>query len=113
MADSKVECPSRESSASGSMTTHAETVVSSTSKRRRPFERSMRAFPIPINETLHSSEHPQVLLDPWVGESDCAESWKTTPVYPKHHGVASEEVSAIDSKVNEDAKVRSLTQMYQ
>ena len=112
MADSKVECTSKQSSPSGSMTTHAETAVSNTPKRRRPFQLSMRSFPTPMNETLKSeTEHPQVLLDPWLGEGDCVESRQTTSMYLKHV-TAGSDVFVVDCEDNEDIKVRNLVQVY-
>ena len=49
---------------------YAETAISDTPIRRRPFDRSICAFPTPINETLNSFERPKVILSPWFGEND-------------------------------------------
>jgi hypothetical protein len=78
MADPNLGCTSKQSSDSGSMTTHADTAISNATKRRRPFQRTMRAFPTPMNETLKSSGYPHVLLDPWLAESDFAKTEKRT-----------------------------------
>ena len=100
MSDTDIECISRKSSASGSMTTHAETTTSSTAtKRRRPFERSMRAFPTPSSEASSTSARPQVLLSPWVNEEDCLENEQTLQ--------PTEQRTTEDCKIDEDdTKVR-------
>ncbi|XP_028404210.1 polycystic kidney disease 1-related protein-like isoform X2 [Dendronephthya gigantea] len=55
-----------------------ETVMFVTPKPRRPFERSVRAFPTLVNETFNSSERPQVILSPWFGENDDEDDRQTT-----------------------------------
>ena len=77
MLNANIECISGQSSAAGSMTTHAETVIFSPYIRRRPFERPMRAFPRPMNETMSNSYHPQVLLNAWEDDDYYSGSRKT------------------------------------
>lgn len=78
MLNANIECISGQSSPAGSMTTHAETMISNPCIRRRPFERTMRAFPRPMNETMNNSYHPQVLLNAWENEDYYVEGGKTS-----------------------------------
>mgnify|MGYP002803873830 FL=1 len=109
IAEPNVECTSKKSSESGSMTTHAETVISNTTKRRHPFQRTMRAFPRPMNETLKSSEFSHVLLDPWLGESDCAKTEPPAMVYLKHQTTADDEVSLVDCEDEENIAIGEMS----
>ena len=106
MLNANVECISGKSSDAGSMTTHAETIVSNPCIRRRPFERTMRAFPRPMNETISNYYYPQVLLNPWEDDrEDHAEREKTA-----------ENIVLVEQKptavVSEDTKVRSMNKSY-
>lgn len=107
MLNSNVECISGKSSDAGSMTTHAETMVSNPCIRRRPFERTMRAFPRPMIETISNSYHPQVLLNPWEDEDreDHAEREKTA----EHAVLVEQKPTAV---VSEDTKVSYLNKSY-
>ena len=107
IAEPNVECTSKKSLESSSMRTHAETVIYNTTKRRRPFQRTMRAFPTPMNETLKSLEYSHVLLDPWLGESDCAKR-HTAMVYP-HQTTTDEEVSLVDCEDEETIAIEEMS----
>ena len=107
MLNANVECTSGKSSDAGSMTTHAEIIVSNPCIRRRPFERTMRAFPRPMNETIINSYHPHVLLNPWEDENceDHAEREKTA----EHIVLVEQKPTAV---VSEDTKVSSMNKSY-
>ena len=62
-----------------------------------------------MNETLKSSEYSHVLLDPWLGENDCAKSEHIAMVYLKHQTTADEEVSLEECEDKENIAVRSWT----